>query len=368
MPQTLTPGVVLASLIAVIAPTLVYVLIIWHIDRYEKEPLHLLATAFVWGAVPAVVASMVLELLFDIPLATLAGGLREMVSVSLVAPPVEEAFKGLALLGVFLLARHHLDGVLDGVVYGSLIGLGFAMTENLFYFFGAWGEGGLPHWSTVVLLRAVVFGWNHALFTAMTGIGFGLARYSRSRGKAALYILGGLLTACLLHVLHNTLVGNSELCAISLLTNWGGMIALIVVVLLAWRRERGIIRTHLAEEVRGGLLSAPHYAALTSPTRRLVTALHLGTHPSRAQARTWRQLNTSATRLAFLRHQQAATGGDPATGARIAALRGDIARLEHALLPVETLCQACGQALSGPAARFCPSCGAQRGPTVRDGR
>ncbi|MHB1295679.1 MAG: PrsW family intramembrane metalloprotease [Anaerolineae bacterium] len=359
MPQPLTFGVVLASMVAVAAPTLVYVLIIWAVDRYEKEPVGLLATAFFWGAVPSVVASMVLELLFNIPLSALTADYRDLVSASLVAPPIEEFFKGLALLGVFLLARQHLDGVLDGVVYGALVGLGFAMTENLFYFVGAWTEGGAAQWGLVVLLRAVVFGLNHAMFTAMTGIGFGLARFAKSRVTAAFYILAGLLAACLLHFMHNALVGTSGLCGISLITNWGGIFVLIAVIVLAWQRERGIIRTHLAEEIQLGVISAPHYAALTSGTRRLTTALHLGANPSQAQAYTWRQLVTAATRLAFLKNQQAADA-DRATSDRIAALRSDVARLGYALQPAGVRCGVCGQVFTGPASHFCPRCGAPR--------
>ena len=41
---------ILVSLVASVVPTILYVLVIWRIDRYEKEPLKLLAAAFLWGA------------------------------------------------------------------------------------------------------------------------------------------------------------------------------------------------------------------------------------------------------------------------------------------------------------------------------
>ena len=38
------------------------------------------------------------------------------------------------MLLLFLLVRNEFDNVLDGVVYGAVIGFGFAMTENTLYF------------------------------------------------------------------------------------------------------------------------------------------------------------------------------------------------------------------------------------------
>ena len=48
---------IVATLGALI-PTTVYVLFVWWLDRYEKEPLWLLALAFLWGAVPAAIISL----------------------------------------------------------------------------------------------------------------------------------------------------------------------------------------------------------------------------------------------------------------------------------------------------------------------
>ena len=44
---------VLVALLGALIPTCVYVLFVWGLDRYEKEPLWLLALSFAWGAFPA---------------------------------------------------------------------------------------------------------------------------------------------------------------------------------------------------------------------------------------------------------------------------------------------------------------------------
>ena len=49
------------SLAAAIIPTVIYVLIFYWADRYEREPLWLTAVAFIWGAVPAIIVSIIGE-------------------------------------------------------------------------------------------------------------------------------------------------------------------------------------------------------------------------------------------------------------------------------------------------------------------
>ena len=58
-----------------------------------------------------------------------------------------------------------------------MVGLGFAFVENIFYGMGAAAEGGgLGDVFVLALLRSVVFGLNHSLFTSVTGAGLGYAR------------------------------------------------------------------------------------------------------------------------------------------------------------------------------------------------
>ena len=172
------------SLAAAIIPTVIYVLIFYWADRYEREPLWLTAVAFIWGAVPAIIVSIIGEFVLgwqsiDAP-DSVAGAI---VNGAIIAPIVEELAKGTALLLIFWFMRHEFDGVLDGVVYGALIGFGFAMTENFFYFVGAYDEGGYGQLSFVIFLRAVLFGLNHAFYTGLTGIGLGMARWVHRRSS-----------------------------------------------------------------------------------------------------------------------------------------------------------------------------------------
>ena len=54
-----------------------------------------------------------------------------------IAPLTEEAGKGLFVLLLLYIRRHTLDGVIDGLVYAGLVGVGFAFTENILYYAAA---------------------------------------------------------------------------------------------------------------------------------------------------------------------------------------------------------------------------------------
>ena len=123
--------ITIAALLA-LAPTLVYALVVWWLDRHEKEPLPLLVVAFVWGAIPAVILALVLEIAAGFPLQQIVATAqaREITTASLIAPIVEECVKAIILVVLFLAYKREFDNVLDGVVYGAMVGLGFALRRE----------------------------------------------------------------------------------------------------------------------------------------------------------------------------------------------------------------------------------------------
>ncbi len=198
--------IVAIAILGALIPTLFYVLFVWWLDRYEKEPAWLLALAFLWGAVPAALLSVILEILFDLPLTILGEEslAANLISVAIGAPLIEESCKGVALLGLLLLFRREFDDVLDGIIFGAMIGFGFAFTENsLAYFLPILSEEGIGAGLLNILMRAVVFGLNHAFWTGITGAALGYARVSRTWGWRLLVPLGGWGLAMSLHGIHN---------------------------------------------------------------------------------------------------------------------------------------------------------------------
>ncbi len=176
-------------------------------DRLEPEPRINLVFAFAWGAgIAALVAAVIntAGLLF-ITQPDLGKTTGQYISATFGAPVVEESLKGLVLIVFLWRRRQELDGPTDGIIYATMVGLGFAMTENLGYYIDALVRpevGGVKLLGITFVLRGVLSPFAHPIFTSMTGIGVAYAATHRN-GRWA--IVTGLLAAMLLHGLWNAL-------------------------------------------------------------------------------------------------------------------------------------------------------------------
>src|SRR6266498_2167848 len=123
------PVGLLIGLVSATIPVPLYVILVLWIDRYESEPPWMLATAFAWGALVAVFFALVLNTASGIFVAVLTNDVNaaEAFSAGISAPIVEESAKALILLIFFFLKKDEFDGVLDGIVYAAMVGLGFAI-------------------------------------------------------------------------------------------------------------------------------------------------------------------------------------------------------------------------------------------------
>jgi len=299
------------ALIAGIFPMLVYPIFIYWMDRFEKEPLTLIVAVFLWGFFPAALLSLVSQLILGAPFEFVNVGSTtvDVISGSIFAPITEEIFKGAAVFAVYVFWRREFDGVFDGILYGSLVGFGFAAIENVLYFLDAD--------ATTVVLRGIIFGLNHAFFTSLTGIGFGVARHSSRRLVRFGAPVLGLLAAMLAHSIHNTSlamvdISPAALC-LTFIADWGGVALVFITMILAIRRERLWIVTELASEVANGTLSEMQYSIAMSAWRRFVVlfqAMFSG-GPSEWWKVT-RYLN-ALTELAYRKHAFARRGEAGAT-------------------------------------------------------
>jgi RsiW-degrading membrane proteinase PrsW (M82 family) len=315
----------LLSLAASVGPTALYALAFYWADRYEREPIWLALAAFLWGALPAIAVSLIVELAAGAPFVDAPGSMAAaLVENAVVAPIVEEVAKALALLAIALFMRREFDGVLDGLTYGALIGFGFAMTENFFYFLGAFDEGGFGGLFVLVYLRAILFGLNHAFYTSLTGIGFGLGRESGRRLWRTLLPVAGLVAAIGVHSLHN--LGSSlasvapAAMLLTLMVAAGGVAVTLLAVALSWQRERSWIRAELAPEV-GVLITDEDYRGLVERWRPPVRR-------SPANASREKRRRHLCVELALSKHRLRTLGAadDPTLPARIEELRHAIAQ------------------------------------------
>jgi len=284
--------------LALVPIPLLIVIVLW-MDRLEPEPRANLAFAFLWGAGIAALAALVINTadLEYITMPALGASTGEYVAATFGAPVVEETMKGLVLVGLLWRRRAEFDGPTDGVIYAAMVGLGFAMVENVGYYINAIvtpERGGIALLGYTFVLRGVLSPLLHPIFTSMTGLGVAYAANHRGHGWSAIAL--GWLAAV---VLHGTWNGLSLFGVAGLLAGYlimACVLAGLIVVLVADRRRLvGLIRHYLPAYADTGLVTPDDVGMLASLR-------------SRGVARAWaRETHGRAAAVAMSDYQLAAT-------------------------------------------------------------
>jgi RsiW-degrading membrane proteinase PrsW (M82 family) len=311
-------------------PVFFFAWFIYWMDRYEKEPKYMLVAVFLWGAIVAASVAFVVNtsLASGVYLFTQSEAATNLTTGTLIAPVVEEILKGMAVLVVFLAARHEFDSILDGIVYAGIVALGFAATENTLYIYrDGYLQGGYSGLLSLVFIRVILVGWQHPFYTAFIGIGLAITRLTRNPLTRLAALSGGLGLAIFLHSLHNTLAsmvrGFGGL-VLGTVVDWSGWIFMLLLALWAIYREQRWIVTHLREEVGLGLLTPVQYRTACSAWSQGITrfgALFNG----RFQATS--RFYQLCAELAYKKHQLATLGDEDGNGKIIARLRDELASL-----------------------------------------
>jgi RsiW-degrading membrane proteinase PrsW (M82 family) len=333
--ETGLSGFAIGFLMAAVPVPFYIALALW-IDRLEPEPVSMLAVAFFWGASIATFFAMIFNTLNEGILTTVTGKASASVLTNIFsAPLVEELAKGAALLLLFIWRRDEFDDVTDGIVYAAMVGLGFAMTENVLYYGrAAVAEGGGVA-VTVFFLRGILGPFAHPLYTSMTGIGFGFARESTRTSRKWLMPLLGLGGAVALHSIWNLAATAGPLFfAAYRLIMVPAIVSVILVALFSLRRQAKMIRTHLEQVIATGVLSGDDIAIVTSVRGRCRESARALFRGGFAQWRERRRFHALATELAFhsWRAGRALEENAPATHAELLdQVRATRARLGPAI-------------------------------------
>lgn len=268
-------------MVIVVVPVLV---VIYRLDQFEPEPVSLVVGAFLWGAVIAVFFSALTNSL-------LSGILENLLPpdvfmdwrAAIVAPINEEFYKAMGLAVLFLIAPLEFDSLMDGLVYGAFIGLGFQAVENVQYFVQAVDLAGggdqIGPVLGVFFVRVIAAGvYSHVLFTSLVGIGFAYAVTRREKPPALRAAVFFLLyaAACAAHFVWNSPWFESMVSE----DNIGSFVGyafvkgipflafLTVLVLIARRREAEAFSRLVASEVAGDVITEGEIHILRSARRR----------------------------------------------------------------------------------------------------
>ena len=293
----------LVGIFLALLPLPVYMLLVFWIDRFEKEPLWMLMSAFIWGATAAAFLAFILNTLFAIVAVSLVPAYAKLATAIISAPIIEELAKGTALFVFYLWKKDEFDNVLDGIIYAAMVGLGFAMMENISYYGKALVAGGLGGSIFTFILRGIVTPFAHPLFTSMTGIGLGVARLAR-RGSPLKFFapLIGLGFAMSLHCLWNLSASFGAVFFVAyVLVMVPALLGLVILIIISLRKEGQIVRQHLAWELQSGLLDRPGYEALCTVGGRLGQSWRALTRGGFSAWRARTLFHEAASELAFHR-------------------------------------------------------------------
>jgi len=269
------------------------------LDRLEPEPPDALVLAFLWGAGVSVLVAMGINTAGLTLLWTPLLGQEEgfVATAVLTAPVVEETLKALVLVGMLWFRRHELNGPTDGIIYGSMVGLGFATVENIHYYTVAGPEGLAATFVARGLLSPLI----HPLCTSLTGLGIATAALA-PRGWARVWpVLLGLLGAVTYHALWNgaASLGVEAVVAVYLL-GLGIVVGLLVVVRHDRVRIVALIGRHLPQYGPLGVVALPDVVMLSSLTRRRRARAQVRAAGGPGPARAMRDYQQAATELAML--------------------------------------------------------------------
>jgi protease PrsW len=301
------PVQLLIGLICACLPVPLYVMLLLWIDRYESEPLWMLATAFFWGAAVAVFFAFIFNTGIEIFAAAATNNqqIGENVGAVISAPIVEESAKALILFVLFFWKRDEFDGIVDGIIYAGMVGLGFAMTENIAYY-GRAVQGGLGSLTFIFILRGMVAPFSHPLFTSMTGIGLGWSRQSDNGFIKVTMPALGFMLAIIMHATWNasaTYGGGAGFIAAYFLIMGPAFIITLMTIFFSLRREGRIVRRFLYVDCERGLLEPKEYEKLCTIRGRMGMSWTALTTRGFSTWRARMRFNQTASELAFHRNR-----------------------------------------------------------------
>jgi RsiW-degrading membrane proteinase PrsW (M82 family) len=297
-PGALAVGAILAAI--PVGPVIACFL--W-LDRYEPEPARLLLTAFLWGALVATAAALVLQTLDQYVLDT-----PDDWSAAIVAPITEEGAKGLFILLLLWFRRRVIDGVLDGIVYAGLVGVGFAFTENILYLGGAYvgGDGqpgGFGAATGLFVVRGIFSPFAHPLFTSFIGLGVGFAVIAKTHRWRVAAPLIGYVVAVVAHASWNAsafFAGGNAFVLTYVLAMVPAFLLLVGFAIWARRREGRMLTRSLGDCAQRGFLDATEVPWLVRlPARRASRSWARRQHGPVGE-RAMREYQQQAIELAFL--------------------------------------------------------------------
>ena len=281
------PGVAIVCALACLPTTAFGLFVIRRIDRNEKEPWRLVLVSAAWGAIVATSLVIWGESFWEaIAVRTLVPGPGLDAARAFSAGLLEELGKGTAVLLLFLVMRSEFDDVVDGIVYGAAVGLGFNFMEtltymtNLYSIFSPEGTGAIDAGFQWYARQVLGLFLGHATYTAFVGAGIGIARQLPSRRRKVIAIVTGFLVAIAAHFswdawlslfpIETSAFGLIEVHLRTIVMTGPFAAGVVALLILGLRSESAALAEQLREEATAGAgaVLPAEVDILTHPWRR----------------------------------------------------------------------------------------------------
>ena len=173
-----------------ILPGFLIMSVIYNLDVQNKEPLWLLAIAFILGAVNLYLDINILEYLLsskDVQNNFLSVGIE-----ALTVSSTEEILKFLVVM-LIIYPNKYFDEPFDGIVYSVFVGMGFATAENLTFV--------LQGSASLALMRMLSAVPAHFVFAVIMGYYLGKAKSNKK--AQLLFIVLSIFIPIIFHALYD---------------------------------------------------------------------------------------------------------------------------------------------------------------------
>jgi len=229
-----TPVSAFTAVPLALIPALLWMVYFYLRDIHEPEPTHYVIGVFLLGAlVAAPLAGWITDALFKVPSwgALPRWGLTEAVAAFLVLAPAQEMSKYLVVRYTVYLSAE-FDEPMDGIVYMSAAGLGFATAWNIVQMTRA------PQLAlTTAAINAVTTTLAHASLSGVVGFAMGRAKFIGREGHQTRVLALGLGAAVVLSGLFTMLENVATRHGLDYRPAWGlasaAIFAILVFVLLS---------------------------------------------------------------------------------------------------------------------------------------
>lgn len=235
-------------LLLAIAPGIAISLYIYFKDRYNKEPPKYLIVCFLLGIISAAAAALIetaVSSLFEAYVDQQLPAFVSLIVEAFVIVAFTEEYCKYFILKKYAYPKAAFDEPYDGIVYGIMVGMGFATIENVAYVF--------EHGFGTGVIRMFLSVPAHGTFAVLMGYYTGLAKFNKERSGTLLR--KGLLLAVLFHGLFDGFIFLAENETVTEYVSGGlmilgGLASYIIAVRLSLKAIK--MHTALSEKMHHG--------------------------------------------------------------------------------------------------------------------